>query len=98
IGRQVYNLLHGAMVMSASFQRQSVMVACEAVRQADTSAKCSWGTESLYRADAHILLVQLTGKSQFQRRQGNKRRFASGTGTSDISRSDRAREDFYDTS
>ena len=46
IGRQVVNLLHGAMITSASYYRQSVMEACEAVRRTSTSSECNWSAQS----------------------------------------------------
>lgn len=93
IALQVFSLLHGAMVMSASFQRQSIMVACEALRQVDTSPKCQWDASSLIlRADVQVLLEPLQGKTQFSKRRGEKRRF--GSGTSDSYHYERYRSEF----
>lgn len=81
IGRQVINLLHGAMILSASWQRKSIQDACEAVRRASTSTNekvCSWSAQSLYGAHAHVLLEPLPKRSFFSsRRPLRKRQFPS---------------------
>jgi len=82
IGRQTMNLLHGALILSASWQRQSIQDACEAVRRDQTSATCQWGADSVYHAKYHVLLNPLTGKPQFSMRgQGlfKKKRHFTGS-------------------
>lgn len=68
LGRQVINLLHGAMIISASSSRASVMEACEAVRQKSTSTFCQWGAHSLYQADYHVLLSPITRVKKKEKR------------------------------
>jgi hypothetical protein len=68
LGRQIVNLLHGAIVLTASWSRQSVMVACDAVRQRSTTTACQWNASSLYQADVHVLLNPLPLKPVFKKR------------------------------
>jgi hypothetical protein len=73
LGRQVVNLLHGALVTSASYYRHSVMEACEHVRRTSTSIDCKWSAQSFFQADCHVLLNPIVGKSR--ETVGKRRRF-----------------------
>jgi hypothetical protein len=72
IGRQVLNLLQGALIASASWQRVSIQDACEAVRREGTHRECKWSADSLYTGEPHILLTAL-GYGKFSRRAEKKR-------------------------
>lgn len=73
IGRQMFNLLHGAMVLSASFQRQSVQEACEMVRRKSTSKSCIWGAQSLFEADVYVLLNSLPSRPVYTKSKSKRR-------------------------
>src|SRR5262249_51888854 len=77
IGRQVINLLHGALVLSASYARVSIMETCEAVRRNTASYSCRWSASSLYEAEFHVLLNPIVSKgpmSSSRDRSGKRRR------------------------
>jgi hypothetical protein len=76
LGRQVHNLLQGAMHLSAIYKRRSLQDACESIRRHSTSKDCVWSTQSLYEGEPHILLELIQVRPRFQGpkfRPGKKR-------------------------
>jgi len=78
LGHQVYNLLQGAMHLSAIYKRSSIQDACEALRRASTSMDCRWDSSSLFLPVAQVLLELLVARPRFTGTKGSfgkKRRY-----------------------
>ena len=67
LGFQVYNLVHIAIIESATKSRASIIRASERLRRYYTSPICKWESESLYRADIRSLLEPVSAKRQAPR-------------------------------